>query len=163
MNELIKYYIGENKKKIDGYALRLCNFDKVKADDLVQDALLRIMEKDIQHDHTRGKMSTIICLIIHNVFIDNIRRRKENYEKVQLRSFDKLIGFTIGFDTHLILEQVEKLPKKAKIVMKAYIEGKSLKEIEKELSMKPIAVRTQIFRSRKILKEHLEKLDLLNY
>lgn len=161
MNELVAYYLGDGKKKIDGYALKLCGFDKIKADDLVQDSLLRIMEKDIKHDHTRGQMSTIICLIIHNSFIDNIRRKKENFQKVELNEADKLVSSKIGFDTHLILKQVEKLPKKAKAIMKAYMEGMSLKEIEEYFSVSPITVRTQIFRSRQFLKMNLKKLDLL--
>lgn len=163
MNILVKYYIND-PKIIYGFTLRLCNYDHEKTKDLINEAITKILGKDIQFDKEKASETTMFCTIIKNMFLDNVNRKRENFHKVELSENDRSSHLEMGLDLPIIIQQINKLSNKQKNILSLRIEGYSYQEISVKLNMDEGTVKSHIFRARGVLKSKLSKLGFeINY
>ena len=124
------------------------------AQELTQEALLRVWQRATQYDASRSALSTWIFRIARNLFID--RLRKEPQWLVVQDELEQVIEFE---DTaapspeshaeHAELEGwIEQLPTiQARLIRMSYLEAKTHSEIAKELDMPLGTVKSHIRRA----------------
>jgi RNA polymerase sigma-70 factor (ECF subfamily) len=163
MNKLIKYYL-DNTSKIYGYTLKLYKYDREKTDHLIGDMLLKVLEKNIGYNELRASETTILCTIIKNMFLDNIRRKSEKFNKVELFECYNSVNCEIGMDVPIIEKQIDKLKNRHKLVIDLHIKGYSYNEISESLNIPVGTVKADMFKIRGLLKKRLSEVGFeINY
>lgn len=145
------------RPKLRNYALKLTKSPD-RADDLVQDTMLRALEK--RHTFQDGSnLNGWLITICRNMHLTNVLRKK-----VLLPDPDgKLAGAMVGADDqHIVLEAKEavalvgKLPVRAQIVVVKRALGGQYDEIAAECGLAIGTVKSQIHRGRVLLAEMVE-------
>ena len=130
------------------------------AEDLVQETMLRAIEKFQKYDPAKSKFSTWLVAMAQNIFIDNIRKKKreqkyitEDLPKADLfesthehdDSFDRVLDVLAGLSEDI----------RSTIVLKHYY-GYSLEEISKIMSIPVGTVKSRIHNGIKVIRKELD-------
>lgn len=81
MSDSLFAHIAEDLAAMRRYARSLCA-DASRADDVVQDALLKAMEKRASFDAQRSRRAWLLA-IVHNVFVSGLRRQRAEAQRDQ--------------------------------------------------------------------------------
>lgn len=146
------------RRRYFSQALRILH-NEDDADDILQEAFCRLWPRrgSIHNDDEAAALATTT---VHNLCIDNLRRQ-DGTECVPLLT-DKADTADEGSedeDREEQLVQVERLvdsrltPLQRDILHRKEYEGESYEEIARALDMQPAAVRMQLSRSRKLIRE----------
>jgi RNA polymerase sigma-70 factor (family 1) len=132
--------------------------DLPTAEDLVQDAFVRLWEKR-QTIRDQGNLRSFLYTIVRNVCLDFLRRLNNRTAKQE--EFAYLIEHDSAFLEvavlqeellRLVMSEVEMLPEKYnRVIRMIFIEGLSYEEISQQLDLSEAAVRKQKERALKLL------------
>ncbi len=132
------------------------------AEEVLQDAFLKIWENIGSYDAAKGKLFTWMRRITHNLSLDKLRSKEyQNALKTDSGTYfvygesDEMI--TENFFDHLGVEKVLALlsEDQRQLVDLAYFQGYTMKEISEELTMPIGSVKTKMRQAFKLLREKL--------
>ncbi len=127
-----------------GLALRILQ-DRDLAEQVVQDAFWRVWRKAEQYEQKKGRFSTWLFTIVHNLAIDLIRQRRgsvsldepEQAETIESQAADSDMDETISreLDGAQIRAALQSIPDTQREVIElVYFEGLSHRQVAKKLS-----------------------------
>lgn len=129
----------------------LCNKDD--AEDAMQDTFLKYLTKAPKFEcdeHEKAWLIRVATNVSKNMFI--LRHKRKSID------IDELVDVGVTNEDKYVFEAISELPVKYKIVMMLYyIEGYSVKEVSKIISVSEDAVRKRLQKGREILKLEIEK------
>jgi RNA polymerase sigma factor (sigma-70 family) len=136
--------------------------DTPLAEDILQDAFIKIWNNFTQYDHTKGRLFTWMMNITRNLTIDTLRSKGYKKQKKISQDENSVTDYRdrslneARFDTIGLRKQLQYLKPDQKIIIDlAYFNGYTQEEISKELNI-PLGtvktrMRTAIFELRKLL------------
>lgn len=136
------------------YLLRLTSSPAL-ADDLLQEAYYRFLRAELPEMDETGRRNYLFR-VATNLARDHFRRKK--FEAAPLEGHDKAAEAPppwLGRDVRRVLEAIE--PRERELVLLAYVEGASHREIAAVTGLKEASVRPILFRVRQKLAEMLKK------
>ena len=143
--------ISEVQESLRRFLLALCGGDRMEAEDIAQEAMVRFVE--------RAKFATWLFKIAYNTFLDHQRSGKAYTE--QLDAAEQLPGGVAADDAFAyqdLYKALGTLPLKEKsALLLFYVSGYSVKEIAKIKGNSQLAVRQQLSRGRTKLRQILEQ------
>lgn len=122
------------------------------AEDLGQDALLRLWQQSQHYDSSRGALSTWLFRIARNLYFDKLRREPK-LPFLQEEAIDAepnpTPDRTESYAEHMALHQrIDALPAiQARLIRMSYFEAKSHQEIATELNMPLGTVKSHVRRA----------------
>ena len=131
------------------------------ADDALQEAFFRLWSKDYQV-RTRAEAEALLSTAVRNTSLDAVRRRRD---KVPLDAADRLPADDRRDRAEQLaavqdLIQKELTDTQRYIIEKVEYGGLTQEQIAQDLGMQPAAVRMQLSRARKTIKELYKKRNL---
>jgi len=131
------------------------------ADDALQEAFFRLWSKDYQV-RTRAEAEALLSTAIRNTSLDAVRRRRD---KVPLDAADRLPADDRRDRAEQLaavqdLIQKELTDTQRYIIEKVEYGGLTQEQIAQDLGMQPAAVRMQLSRARKTIRELYKKRNL---
>jgi len=163
--------VGLYQDKLYHMAYRMLG-SRQEAEDVVQDAFLRVYKNLERYDETM-KFSTWIYRIATNLCIDRLRKRKPTYSlDADTTEHEGLDGYSMipsdnrTPESETLLSEmqstvhkaIDNLPAKYKSVMVLrYLQELSLQEIGDVLDMPVTTVKTRVHRGREFLRKRLER------
>ncbi len=138
---------------------------RAQAEELVQEALLRVWHRARLFDAQRASLSTWLFRIARNLHIDSMRSQKhwqpveDELERLELEDFSAEASGPDSFVDHAGLKRaIDELPaKQARVIRMSYLESKSHAEIAEELGMPLGTVKSNVRRSFEKLKVALRQ------
>ena len=132
--------------------------DKDKANDIVQDAFVKMWEK--VRNITFEKSKSYLFTAAYHTMIDYIRKDKNNRSLDNLDKFDR--GYESGYSEwkEILDEAVSRLPdiQRSVLLLRDY-EGYSYKEIGEITDLNESQVKVYIYRARIFMKNYLVSMD----
>ena len=129
----------------------LCNRDD--AEDALQDTFLKYLTKSPEfqdEEHEKAWLIRVATNISKNMSI--VRYRRKTVDGAEL------VDMGVNHEDKYVFEAISELPVKLKIVMMLYyIEGYSVKEVSKIISVSEDAVRKRLQKGRELLKVKIER------
>lgn len=157
-------YVENLKDKVYRFAKKILN-DHDDAQDVMQDVFERLwkMRKEL------NKFNSVDAFTIRmtkNLCLDRIKHKKVKYTKLKLireqTDIMKTDDYSKTETSEIIKMLIERLPEKQKMIMHLRdIEGLEFREIAEIMEMELNAVRMNVSRARKTVKEQLIKI--MNY
>ena len=150
--------------KMLGVVMRYIN-DKERADDVLQDAFIKVFKNIHKFEHT-GSLEGWIRRIMVNTALDQIRKNKKKQNNVEL---DNDSYFELKQDSSAeeilqaesLMKIVQSLPEGYRTVFNLFaIEGYSHKEIAEELGITENTSKSQYSRAKSTLRELLIKYKI---
>ncbi|MBX2834684.1 MAG: sigma-70 family RNA polymerase sigma factor [Micavibrio sp.] len=144
-------------------AYRMCG-ERGEAEDIVQDALLKLWIKPQSYDSSRGvKLSTWLYRVVSNLAIDRMRKRKgeyvaadgviEGFEDDRIKADKKL---EMDQEQRLLEEAIQSLPERQKVALNlCFYEGVSNKEAAEILEVGVKGLESLLMRAKAALREKL--------
>ena len=154
-------YLESNQESLRRFLIVLCHGDKMTADDIAQDAMLKAWMKISSFDE-KSKFSTWIFKIAYNTYLDfqksSWRKNNESLdENIDNERFTSEYSADKSFLNDKLYAAIDKLPIwERSAVLLYYLEEKSIKEISKILEMPQSTIMSHLFRARKHLKSLLK-------
>lgn len=136
--------------------------DTPLAEDILQDAFIKIWNNFAQYDHTKGRLFTWMMNITRNLTIDTLRSKGYKKQKKISQDENSVTDYRdkslneASFDTIGLRKQLQYLKPDQKIIIDlAYYNGYTQEEISKEMNI-PLGtvktrMRTAIIELRKLL------------
>lgn len=145
----------------DHYAPRLqryllgLNVPAAQAEELVQEALLRLWRRADQFDAARASLSTWLFRVARNLYIDSVRGEphwlpiQEGLDRLDLDNADSPASSTESFTDYAGLSRaIDELPApQARLIRMSYYEAKSHSEIAHELGLPLGSVKSSLRRA----------------
>lgn len=138
--------------------------NKMEAEDILQEGFIKVF-KHIRNYEQKGSFEGWMRRIFVNTALDEIRKKKMNFDESDIEE----IPFKIGFEQHNSEDQlfaddlmkiVQALPTGYRTIFNLFaIEGYSHKEIADMLNISESTSKSQYFRAKALLKTQLEKID----
>lgn len=159
-NEIYK----EHAEMIYRFLLRMCH-DEYLAEDLMQDTFLKAIEKINTFD-MRCKLSTWLCQIAKNTYLDYLRKRKkqnamELYEEeildVEMSAEDSLMTAEAVGEIHGMIHRLDE-PYKEVFLLRFYADL-SYKEIGNVFGKSEVWGRVTYLRGKEMLLHMIKKTD----
>lgn len=154
-------YLESNQESLRRFLIVLCHGDKMTADDIAQDAMLKAWMKVSTFDE-KSKFSTWIFKIAYNTYLDfqksSWRKNNESLdENIDNENFISEYSADETFLNDKLYVAIDKLPTWEKsAVLLYYLEEKPIKEISKILEMPQSTIMSHLFRAKKHLKSLLK-------
>lgn len=154
-------YLESNQESLRRFLTVLCHGDKMTADDIAQDAMLKAWMKISSFDE-KSKFSTWIFKIAYNTYLDfqksSWRKNNESLdENIDNERFASEYSADKSFLNDKLYAAIDKLPiGERSAVLLYYLEEKPIKEISKILEMPQSTIMSHLFRARKHLKSLLK-------
>lgn len=151
------------RRKFLHLALRLLPHDE-EAEDALQDAFCRLWPRR-DHINSNAEAEALTTTTIRNICID--RLRKKELETVPIdEERDKIEAGHDEAEREELIKDVEKIirteltPLQQQIIEEREYKGRDIEEIAKRLDMQPTAVRMQLSRARKKIREIYKTREL---
>lgn len=145
-------------RPLRGYLLR-CLGDAALADDLVQEAFLRLLRSDLETDDEKYRRNYLFR-IATNLVRDHFRRRRPSSplpkQGLGVSSHQKAVDQRNDVARAL----AELAPRDRQMLWLAYVEGSSHVEIARSLGLRTASLKSMLFRARKRLAERFRGLGL---
>lgn len=147
--------------KLCGVALRIVK-DRSVADDVLQEAFVRIWQNAGQFDAARGRAITWMAAIARNAAIDEIRRRRPTAANVEIEEVAELFAHdpaSASDELRALAECLGRLdPKHRECVLLAYYHGLSREELSERFDAPVGTVKVWLHRAAASLRTCLEQL-----
>jgi len=149
-----------NQESLRRFLIVLCHGDRMTADDIAQDAMLKAWMKISSFDE-KSKFATWIFKIAYNTYLDfqksSWQQNKEKInENIDNERFISKYSADESFLNDKLYAAINELPTWEKsTVLLYYLEEKPIKEISKILEMPQSTIMSHLFRARKHLKSLL--------
>lgn len=167
----IKYFaclFERYEKKLIRYILRISSFSEEEADDVLQEAFLKIWKNLNKFDGSL-KFSSWIYRIVHNTTITKWKKSKSYGKDQQIKIDDELFGnlpskidlekeFQKKDSSKEIRKILNNLPKKySEVLVLKFLEEKDYNEISDILKKPPGTIATLIHRAKKMFQKEASK------
>lgn len=149
----------DNYEMVFRYLIKF-TFNKSLAEDLVQETMVKAIEKFQQFDPEKARFSTWLIAIAQNLYLDSIRKKKreQKYIMGELQPEELYdIGKEHDEDWDRVLDALARMPDESRIplVLKHY-HGYSLEEIAGIMSIPLGTVKSRIHYAVKLVRKELE-------
>lgn len=149
----------DNYEMVFKYLIKF-TMDRNAAEELVQETMVRAIEKFELYEPGKAKFSTWLIAVAQNIYLDNIRKRKREqkylHEELQL---EDLCDLPVEHDEELdrVLDALARLPDDSRfpLLLKHY-HGYSLEEIASMMSIPLGTVKSRIHNALKVVRKELE-------
>lgn len=163
--EAFDHLFKKYSSRLYGFAFKFLK-SKEETEGLVQDVFLKVWENRKNLKKEYSLKSYLFTIAYHNIC--KIFRKKHIYlELTESDSISKNRSFSLEeqIDYKFILEQVDRLvdllPEKQRMIfMKSRKEGKSTREIAKEMNLAPGTIDNHISSAIKFLRQHISETNL---
>ena len=150
----------ENYEMAFKYLIKF-TLNKSLAEDLVQETMVRAIEKFQQFDPGKAKFSTWLIAIAQNLYIDGIRKKKREQKHIQEELLlEDLYDIQIEHDEDWdrVLDALSRMTEESRVplVLKHY-HGYSLEEIARMMSIPLGTVKSRIHNAIKAVRRELEQ------
>ena len=138
--------------------------DRSEAEDIVQDAFIRLMDYDVVSDVT---VKNLVFTIANNIVIDHLRRhykRQEVYsyaydmmqKQMPLTPEQIAVFHDLAEKERCVMQSLS--PATARVYEMTRVDGMSIEEIAQTLNLSRRTVECHQFKSRKIVREVMKKV-----
>jgi RNA polymerase sigma-70 factor (ECF subfamily) len=147
------------------FRLALCLLrNKVDAEDIVQEAMMKIWNGDETEIANPAGYCTIVT---KNLSLDRLRQKQQQTTMVQIETVADIVETNTPFHTmqkneqmNLVDRLIEKLSERKRMIVQLRdIEGESYKAIALTLNIPESQVKTDLFRARQELKQHYNNIN----
>lgn len=154
----------EHAEMIYRFLLRMCQ-DEDLAEDLMQDTFLKAIEKINTFD-MRCKLSTWLCQIAKNTYLDYLRKKKkqtdvevwaERFETVEMSAEDKLMAAETAGEIHRMIHKLDETYKE--VFLLRFYANLSFKEIGNVFGKSEVWGRVTYLRGKEMLLRMLKVTD----
>src|SRR5580698_8439701 len=146
------------------YAIRLTNGDRGRAEDVVQETLVRAWKHRDALDEERGPIRPWLFTVAHHVAIDAYRARAARPTEVGdavLAAVPSADDIDASLDRLLIADAMSALsPEHRAVIVETYYRGRSVAEAAVVLGVPPGTVKSRTFYALRALKLALEERGL---
>ena len=146
MEQLEEFYKKEYTHKVN-IITHILRGDRTKAEDIVQQAFLKAVEKYDQYDKEKGNINSWLNSIIYNTLRDSLRK-----SAVETKALKELIEMDMSHDGY----NLDSGPPHSAITY-LYEAGYTRKEISRELNLNPRLVADEIDKYREGLLNDLRR------
>lgn len=154
-------------KKLKGYAIKL-TCDTIKAEDLLQDTLLKAIENRLKFNDGTN-LNAWLLVMMRNIFINNCRRQSygnnifdKSEDCFSKPSACQQMDFTndpMSLVSHKeIMERVDLLSEKRRASFLMFMQGYQYGEIAEKFDVPVGTIKSRIFNTRKFMMSELEDL-----
>ncbi len=132
---------GRYSRQAFGLALRILNSNEA-AEDAVQDAFLRFWKQPRNFDANRGRFSTWLLSVVHNLCIDQLRRKRNKAVSIDQQEAQEHLNYLAdnqvaieeevwqGMQRTVIRKALDRLPvEQRKVIEMAFFNGLTHQEI----------------------------------
>lgn len=131
-----------------------------QAEELVQEAMLRVWRHATVFDGARASVATWVFRIARNLYLDGVRAQRhpaeEAHDDVVLETADLALGPESYADHAGLARAIDELPPAAaRLIRMSYLESKSHSEIAAELNLPLGTVKSTLRRSFEVLRSAL--------
>jgi RNA polymerase sigma-70 factor (ECF subfamily) len=154
----------EHGAALYAHALRLNGGDRQRAEDLVQETLLRAWQHPEALDPARGSVRAWLFTTARNLAIDNWRRRSARVGEVitdappELPTADETDR---AVDSWIVSEALARLsPQHREVLVECYYRGRSVNEAASRLGVPPGTVKSRTYYALRSLKLVLQELGV---
>lgn len=151
-------FYARTARRVRAYLIRSLE-DPPLADDLLQEAYLRLLRSGLQtddEDHRRAYLFRIAT----NLIRDHFRRRRPEYEMPPDLPGDPGLQKNIDQRSDVAMAMNALAPRDRQMLWLAYVEGSSHQEIAKALGLKTSSLKSMLSRARHRIAERLRVLGL---
>ena len=156
-NEAFAELFFRYEKYVFAVAKRLVKIDQ-DAEEITQDVFFRVI-KSVEGFRGESKLSSWLYRITHNLSLNRLRdgkKERENTVGLPETAADSGVSPEKEYERKRAAEAVGSLPKKYRQILELYYyEGKSYKQIAKELEIPINTVKTNISRAKKMAQKNL--------
>ncbi len=145
-------------RPLRGYLLR-CLGDPVLADDLVQEAFLRLLRSDLETDDENYRRNYLFR-IATNLVRDHFRRRRPESPLPKEGRGAPSHQKAVAMRSDVARALTELTPRDRQMLWLAYVEGSSHAEIARSLGLRTASLKSMLLRARKRLAERFRGLGL---
>ena len=134
-----------------------------EAQDATQEVLVKVWQRSSELSHVKS-IEAYAMTMVKNYCYDRLRSKQASNMSIEYSIHDKSHDQSAAFEAKDRLFFVEKivnnLPDKQKLIWQLRdVEGATFEEITEVVQMEPIAIRVNLSRARKKIKESLEQID----
>jgi RNA polymerase sigma-70 factor, ECF subfamily len=149
----------DNYSMVFKYLIKF-TLNRALAEDLVQETMVRAIERFELYDYTKAKFSTWLITIAQNIYLDNIRKKKREQKHIdEDLQFEDLYDVQKEHDEDWdrVLDALSHLPDESRfpLILKHY-HGYSLEEISRMMSIPLGTVKSRINNAIKALRKELD-------
>lgn len=147
----------EHATALLGFAMRLSNGDRGRAEDIVQETLVRAWRNPQALDASRGPVRPWLFTVAHRVAIDAHRARSARPTEVANDSVIGLVPAADEIDAHLdrliLADALQALsPDHRSVLIETYFQGRSVAEAADVLGVPPGTVKSRTYYALRALK-----------
>jgi RNA polymerase sigma-70 factor (ECF subfamily) len=156
----------EHGDALHAYALRLCQGDRQRAEDLVQETLLRAWRHPTAMDPSQGSVRAWLFTTARNLAIDAWRRRNVRVSEVVTDQLPEPLPDVNEADRAVeawtIAEALNKLtPAHREVLMECFYQGRSVAEAATRLGVPPGTIKSRTHYALRALRVVLEESGVL--
>lgn len=134
-----------------------------EAQDATQEVLVKVWQRSSELSHVKS-IEAYAMTMVKNYCYDRLKSKQASNMSIEYSIHDKSQDQSEAFEAKDRLSFVEKivnnLPEKQKLIWQLRdVEGATFEEIAEVVQMEPTAIRVNLSRARKRIKESLEQID----
>jgi len=150
------------EQKLYRIAKRLLNSHE-EAQDATQEVLVKVWQRSSELSHVKS-IEAYAMTMVKNYCYDRLKSKQASNMSIEYSIHDKSDDQSAAFEAKDRISFVEKivnnLPDKQKLIWQLRdVEGATFEEIAEVVQMEPTAIRVNLSRARKRIKESLEQID----
>lgn len=163
--DLLRALHQEHGDALFAHALRLTNGDRQRAEDLVQETLLRAWQHPNALDPTRGSVRAWLFTTARNLAIDAWRRRSARVGEVSTDVLPEVPEMSDEADraveSWLVAEALSRLSRPHReVLIECFYQGRSVAEAAAQLGVPPGTIKSRTHYALRSLKLVLEELGV---
>ncbi|HLU32960.1 MAG TPA: sigma-70 family RNA polymerase sigma factor [Natronosporangium sp.] len=156
----------EHGDALQAYAQRLCHGDRQRAEDLVQETLLRAWRHPSSMDPSQGSVRAWLFTTARNLAIDAWRRRNARVSEVVTDQVPEPVPDVDeaerAVEAWTIAEALNRLtPAHREVLMECFYEGRSVAEAASRLGIPPGTVKSRTHYALRALRVALEEAGVI--
>jgi RNA polymerase sigma-70 factor (ECF subfamily) len=156
----------EHGDALQAYARRLCQGDRQRAEDLVQETLLRAWRHPTSMDPTQGSVRAWLFTTARNLAIDAWRRRSARVAEVVTDQLPEPLQDVSEADRAVeawtVAEALNQLtPAHREVLMECFYQGRSVAEAAARLGVPPGTVKSRTHYALRALRVALEEAGVI--
>jgi len=156
----------EHGDALQAYAQRLCHGDRQRAEDLVQETLLRAWRHPASMDPSQGSVRAWLFTTARNLAIDAWRRRNARVTEVVTDQVPEPVPDVDeaerAVEAWTIAEALNRLsPAHREVLMECFYEGRSVAEAASRLGVPPGTVKSRTHYALRALRVALEEAGVI--
>jgi RNA polymerase sigma-70 factor (ECF subfamily) len=165
-HELLRTLQEEHGDALQAYAQRLCQGDRQRAEDLVQETLLRAWRHPMSMDPSRGSVRAWLFTTARNLAIDAWRRRSARVAEVVTDQLPEPLQDVNEADRAVeawtVAEALNQLtPAHREVLMECFYQGRSVAEAAARLGVPPGTVKSRTHYALRALRVALEEAGVI--